>query len=88
MTEEEQEVVADRFYAADAWISRQGTLAGWLWAQDQLTLANRVTVSALMSLDPWPDVMRKDLIGTFYAARHIAEKNTGWRSESIHPAAA
>lgn len=83
MTEEEQEAVADRFYLADAWMSNQGELAGWLWAHDFAEMANMVTISAMATIQSWPEVMRRDLADTFKYARYIKERNVGWKSEVV-----
>lgn len=83
MTEEEQEAVADRFYMADAWMASQGELAGWLWAHDQAEMANKVTIAALETVQPWPPQMRKDLVSAFFYSRYIRERNVGWKSEVV-----
>lgn len=83
MTEEEQEALADRFYMADDWMSKQGELVGWLWAQDQADMANKVTTAAMQSVEFWPPVMRQDLVSAFFYSRYIKERNVGWESEVL-----
>jgi hypothetical protein len=83
MTEEEQEDLADRYYQADAWFAKQGELSGWLWTEDRAPEASRITIAALEASQTWPEVLRNNLVQTFFTAKYIKEKSLGWRRESV-----